>query len=183
MIATMSGTVTDTKGHSIILSVVGIGFTIHMTQYDIDALHIGDEVTLYTHLALREHAVDLYGFADEKTLSFFELLLGVSGVGPRSALSITNLAPVETLMEAVAAKDISYLTRVAGVGKKMAEKVVLELKDKMPETSGAPLGEDTEILDTLIALGYKEREAKKALQSVPNTITNKDERLKAALKS
>lgn len=183
MIATMSGTVTDTKEHSITLSVVGIGFSIHMTQYDIDTLHIGDEATLYTHLALREHAADLYGFADEKTLSFFLMLLGVSGVGPRSALSITNLAPVEILMEAIATRDISYLTRVAGVGKKMAEKIVLELKDKMPETDESSLGEDTEILDTLIALGYKEREAKKALQSVPNTITDKDERLKAALKA
>jgi Holliday junction DNA helicase RuvA len=183
MIRTLQGVIQDTTETSVIVDILGFGIAVYAPSYDIAHLHVGDTVRFYTYLALRENAVDLYGFSEEKTRAFFELLLGISGVGPRSALGITNLAPVETLIDAIRGRDISYLTRVAGVGKKMAEKIVLELKDKIPEGDTVAQGDDIEILDTLIALGYKEREAKVALQKVPNTITDKDARLKAALKS
>ena len=183
MIRTITGMVTDSTEQTLTIAVLGIGFKVFVPQYEISQCAVGEEVTLHTYLALRENAADLYGFLEPQTLTFFELLLGVSGVGPRSALGITSLAAVDTLMHAIQTKDITYLTRVAGVGKKMAEKIVLELKDKVGEVDDAPrFGDDTEILDTLIALGYKEREAKSALQAVPNTITDKDARLRAALK-
>lgn len=143
---------------------------------------MGTSTTLSTHLALREHAADLYGFKDAETLQLFELLLTVSGVGPRSALGIVNLASVDTLRGAIAARDYSYLTRVAGVGKKMAEKIILELREKVGEAGDHIVHDaDTELFETLLALGYKEREAKHAIQGIPNTITNKEDRLKAAL--
>jgi len=182
MIRTISGVVQDTGEITAVIGVFGLGLSVYVPQNDLALLTIGEEVTLHTHLALRENAADLYGFKDPETLHFFELLLGVSGVGPRSALGITNLAPVSVLCDAIRARDIQYLTRVAGVGKKMAEKVVLELKDKVGEGSTEVRTDDTEILDTLVALGYKESEAKKALHAIPNTITEKDARLKAALR-
>lgn len=183
MLRTVSGTIEHIEENRVVVNVMGLGLSLFIPARDASSLHIGNTVTFQTYLALREHAVDLYGFSDTDTLSFFELLLSVSGVGPRSALGIVNLAPVGTLTDAIRARDIEYLTRVAGVGKKMAEKIVLELKDKVGGEGDAPLlDDDTEILDTLIALGYKEREAKKALQGIPNTITGKDARLKAALK-
>lgn len=183
MIRTLTGVVDDISGNTAVISVVGIGFEVSLPQNDADQLRIGQTITLHTYLALRENAADIYGFLSPETLSFFELLLTVSGVGPRSALGITNLAPVGTLCDAIHARDVSYLTRVAGVGKKMAEKIVLELKDKVQGGSETPiLDDDAEILDTLIALGYKDREAKKALQGIPNTVTGKDARLKAALR-
>jgi len=183
MIRTISGVVQTVKEESVVIGVFGLGLIVRMPKSDLLGLTEGTEVTLHTYLALRENAADLYGFINEETLHFFELLLGVSGVGPRSAISIADLAPVGVLSDAIRARDISYLTRVAGVGKKMAEKIIVELKDKV-EGEGEALirDEDTEILDTLVALGYKEREAKQALHAIPNTITDKDERLKAALK-
>ena len=183
MIRTISGAVDSVNEQSAVIGVFGLGIQVRMPRSDLMALSVGDTVTLHTYLALRENAVDLYGFVHEETLHFFELLLGVSGVGPRSAISIADLAPVGVLSDAIRARDISYLTRVAGVGKKMAEKIIVELKDKVGGEGDAPLREeDTEILDTLIALGYKEKEAKQALHAIPSDITNKDERLKAALK-
>ena len=183
MIRTISGTVNSVNEESAIIGVFGLGLIVRMPKGDLSSLKVGREITLHTYLALRENAADLYGFAEEETLHFFELLLGVSGVGPRSAINIADLAPVAVLSDAIKAKDISYLTRVAGVGKKMAEKIIVELKDKV-EGSGKALlrDDDTEILDTLVALGYKEREAKDALHNIPETITNKDERLRAALR-
>jgi len=183
MIRTISGTVDTVTEDSAVISVFGLGLIVRMPRSDLAAITEGDTVSLHTYLALRENAADLYGFVHEETLHFFELLLGVSGVGPRSAISIADLAPVAVLSDAISAKDVSYLTRVAGVGKKMAEKIIVELKDKV-EGSGETLllDGDTEILDTLVALGYKEREAKQALQKIPNTITDKDARLKAALR-
>lgn len=182
MIRTISGTVTRTTTHSVVIEVHGFGIEVFVPERDLTTLNTGVSVTLSTHLALKEHAVDLYGFADTETLQLFELLLTVSGVGPRSALGIVNLASVETLRGAIAARDHSYLTRVAGVGKKMAEKIILELREKVGEGNGHTIhGTDTELFETLLALGYKEREAKQAIQNIPNTITNKEDRLKAAL--
>lgn len=183
MIRTISGTVEAVNEEHAVVSVFGLGIMVRMPKNDLLTISKGDAVALHTYLALRENAADLYGFVAEDTLHFFELLLTVSGVGPRSALSIADLAPVGVLGDAIRAKDVSYLTRVAGVGKKMAEKIIVELKDKVEGDGDAEVrDDDTEILDTLVALGYKEREAKKALHAIPNTVTGKDARLKAALK-
>ena len=182
MIRTISGTITHTSNKSIIIDVHGFGIEVFVPEHDNTTLSEGSETTLFTHLVVREGAIDLYGFKDQKTLELFELLLTVSGVGPRSALGVVNLAPVETLAGAIGARDISYLTRVAGVGKKMAEKIILELREKVGASgTHAMRGDDAELFDTLLALGYKEREAKQVIQNIPNTITEKEDRLKAAL--
>lgn len=182
MIRTISGTVTSSRPNSVIIDVHGFGIEVFVPERDGLTFPEGDSVTLHTHLNPKESAIELYGFKDKETLELFQLLLTVSGVGPRSALGIVNLAPVDTLRGAIAARDHTYLTRVAGVGKKMAEKITLELREKVGEATDHNMrGEDAEVFETLVALGYKEREAKQALQNIPNSLTTKEERLRAAL--
>ncbi|MFA7309888.1 MAG: Holliday junction branch migration protein RuvA, partial [Candidatus Paceibacterota bacterium] len=142
-------------------------------------------VALWTYLAVREDALDLYGFSHEEELRFFELLLSVSGIGPKSALAVLDIASVETLRSAISAANANYLTTVSGIGKKTAEKIVLELKDKMPK--GAPgsasaLRGDQEALEAMRALGYSASEARDALREVPVEIEGGSDRLRAALK-
>lgn len=183
MIRTITGHVIETYDQAVLVLVNGFGLYVHVPTHHAITLSPESPITLHTHLVVKDSGPELYGFSDESTRAFFELLLTVSGVGPRSALGITNLAPVETLSDAIYAKDIQYLTKVAGVGKKAAEKIVLELRDKVTQSDQpAAHTDDAELLDALISLGYKEREAKEAIKQIPNTLTHKDDRLKAALR-
>jgi Holliday junction DNA helicase RuvA len=143
------------------------------------ALTVGTEATLATHLALKQDGLELYGFATAADRDFFELILSVSGIGPKTALSVLRKAPREALEGAIGTRDLNYLTKVVGLGKKGAEKMLVELADKVGPQSHSR--EDGEVFDTLVALGYTEREARKALQGIPENITGKDARLKAAL--
>ena len=140
---------------------------------------MGSEATLATHLALKQDGLELYGFADSADRDFFELILTVSGVGPKTALSVLRKAPREALEGAIGKRDLAYLTKVVGLGKKSAEKMLVELADKIGPHSHSR--EDGEVFDTLVALGYTEREARKALQAIPENLVGKDIRLKAAL--
>ena len=119
-------------------------------------------------------------------LELFEILIGISGIGPKSALGVLAIAPVDTLRKAIASGDTSYLTRVSGIGKKMAEKIVLELKEKLAGkgvTVEAPeLKEEADALEALISLGYSQREAREALSSVPQEIISVEKRVREALK-
>ncbi len=132
-------------------------------------------------MAVKQDGIELYGFTDAADRTFFEQLLTVSGVGPKTALSILTRAPRESLQNAIAGRDISYLTRVAGLGKKAAEKLAVELSEKVTPTADTQGGVDAEVIDTLVALGYTEREARGALSRVPLHVSGTDARLKAAL--
>ncbi len=132
------------------------GFGIHVATPTLSGLALGQEATLATHLAVKQDGMDLYGFQDPLDRDFFEKLLTVSGVGPKTALSILRRSPRAQLENAIAKRDINYLTRVAGLGKKSAEKLAVELSEKM-ESNGSAQGEDGEVFDTLVALGYTER--------------------------
>ncbi len=179
MIRRVKGEVLSQSMPSIVVEVFGVGLEVLVC--DGSLYKEGDEVVLFTHLAVKQDGMDLYGFPSPLDLSFFERLISVSGIGPKTALSILRRAPREHIQNAIAARDIAYLTRVVGLSKKSAEKISVELSDKM-EMKEHQVGEDGEVLDTLIALGYTEREARKALLAVPHTITNKEERLRTALK-
>jgi Holliday junction DNA helicase RuvA len=162
---------------SAVVEVAGFGIEVRMPSPQ--ALAVGSEATLATHLALKQDGLELYGFATAADRDFFELILSVSGIGPKTALSVLRKAPREALEGAIGKRDLNYLTKVVGLGKKGAEKMLVELADKVGPHSHSQ--EDGEVFDTLVALGYTEREARKALQSIPENITGKDERLKAAL--
>ncbi|MEO6536885.1 MAG: Holliday junction branch migration protein RuvA [Candidatus Paceibacterota bacterium] len=179
MIRQIRGTVLSNEPGGSVIEVAGWGVFVHMAVSDMPAP--GAEASLMTYLAVGQSGLDLYGFTDALDRRFFEQLLTVSGVGPKTALSILSRAPREALEGAIGKRDISYLTRVVGLGKKAAEKLAVELSEKM-ELSATPHDDaDAEVFDTLVALGYTEREARKALATIPLHVSGRDARLKAAL--
>lgn len=145
-----------------------------------------DEVfSLWTHLHVREDALELYGFTEYAELEFFEMLIQISGIGPKSGLGILGVAPLDTLKKAISSGETSYLTKVSGIGRKTAEKIVLELRDKMGEMTegaGTIFKEDQDVLGALQSLGYSKYESREALKQVPETIKGTSNRIKEALK-
>lgn len=185
MIGYIEGDVRAVKAGFAIISCSGVGYKVAATRDTLAKLPIGGRTSLWTHLAVRETALDLYGFMDEEELYFFDLLLTVSGIGPKSALAILDIATTETLRSAISQGNAGYLTNVSGIGKKTAEKIILELKDKVGlggmGKSGALKG-DEEALEAMRSLGYSPQEARDSLRKVPNDITGSNDRLREALK-
>ena len=179
MIRQIRGKVLGVGPTSAVIEVAGFGIEVHMGTPE--ALSVGNEASLATHLVLKKDGLELYGFSDVADRNFFELILTVSGVGPKTAISVLRRAPREALEGAIGKRDLVYLTKVVGLGKKSAEKMLIELADKVDPSAHDDA--DGEVFDTLVALGYTEREARKALQGMPSTITGKEARLKAALSS
>ncbi len=189
MIGYLEGTVSAVRAGFAIISVQSVGYKVFMTRELLATLKTSaggkKGVALWTHLAVRENILDLYGFYSEGELRLFELLLTVSGIGPKSALAILDIASVETLRSAISGGNASYLTKVSGIGKKTAEKIVLELRDKVgtaAESTDASLRGDEEALEAMRALGYSQAEARDALRKVPPGIEKSSDRLRAALK-
>jgi len=173
MIASLHGKV-DTLGSDwAIINVNGVGFQVFMPTSTLSAIGVvGKEVQLYTHLHLREDNVALYGFASMEELSLFHLLIGVSGLGPRLALAMLSGMSVEHLVTAIATGSVELLTVVPGIGKKVATRIILELKEKIgagwittPATQLAR--ENTDVLAALTTLGYSASEAAKAVATLP----------------
>lgn len=177
MIRAIRGTVLSTSPVSAIIEVAGFGVEVRMTTPG--ALSPGKEAVLATHLAVKQDGLELYGFVDAADRDFFELIMQVPGVGPKTALSVLRKGSRESIAGALSKRDLEYLTKVVGLGKKSAEKMLAELADRVGPSSHDSA--DGEVFDTLVALGYTEREARKALQSIPDTASGKDARLKAAL--
>ena len=172
MIGSLEGTISHTEIGFVILSVGGVGYKVHIPLQmagELEARRAGgkETVRLWTHLAVREDALDLYGFEDRESLNFFEMLIKISGIGPKSALNIISISSLANLKQAVSEGDLPYLTKISGIGRKTAEKIVLELRDKIP-ASGAPtssLQSETDALEALESLGYNRKEAQDALRA------------------
>jgi len=185
MIGFLEGTVRAIRAGYLLVTVGGVGYKVAALKEALARTKEGAQIALWTHLAVREDALDLYGFTDEEELRFFELLLTVSGIGPKSALAVLDIASVETLRSAIVSGNASYLTNVSGIGKKTAEKIVLELKDKVSAgdtTSAKTMRGDEEALEAMRALGYSAAEARDALRKVPSEIESGSERLREALR-
>lgn len=187
MISHLSGAVFSKGLKDVIIDVQGVGFRVFCGAETIEKIpESGGKVNLWTHQAIREDAHELYGFLYKEELEFFELLIGISGIGPKSALGVMALAPLDILKRAIAAGEITYLTKVSGIGKKMAQKIILELREKLAgqsETSGGELARDADVLEALISLGYSRTQARGALQKVPSTIVSTNDRIKEAIKT
>jgi Holliday junction DNA helicase RuvA len=179
MIREIRGTVLAIDSTGVTVDVSGWGIFVFLAAPD--TMTLGSTVSLKTYLAVKQDGIDLYGFQTEEDRTFFEMALTVSGVGPKSALSLLRRATRESLESAISKRDIGYLTRVVGLSKKAAEKLAVELSEKIVNKDATHGGEDSEVFDTLIALGYTEREARKTLADLPSSIEGKDARLKAAL--
>jgi len=186
MIGHIEGRVIFKGERHVVVDASGIGYKVFLPLSALKASTVGNAASFWTHLHVREDTTDLFGFLYPSELEFFEMLIGISGIGPRSALGVMALAPVDTIKKAIAVGDTSYLTKVSGIGRKTAEKIVLELKEKMGfgrvSYDGAELQHDADILDALVALGYSSTQARDALGHIPASIQGRETRLKEALK-
>ncbi|MDE0180418.1 MAG: Holliday junction branch migration protein RuvA [Caldilineaceae bacterium] len=168
-------------------AAAGIGLRVFTPEPTAARCLVGDPVGLHTHLHVRENELSLYGFEQQDELAIFEALLGVSGVGPKVALAALGVLTPESLRLAVSNQEPGILARVPGIGKRTAEKVVVELKDKLAPAEGdlaalatAP-DADAEVMEALTSLGYSVVEAQRALQQIPADVTGVEERLRLAL--
>ncbi len=187
MISKLTGFISDVGDRSITLDVSGVGYEIFLSVGTLAGMLPGDmPTTIYTHMHVREQSMELFGFLTNDTKKFFELMLSVSGVGPRSALSILDVAPTEVLVGAIMQGDASYLTKVSGVGRKTAEKIVLETKDKISklgiEGDTRTAQGDSDALAALQTLGYTLMQARDVLKNLPPEIVDTNEKIKFALK-
>lgn len=184
MIGLIEGKIELNTDRFVIVNVNGVGYKVFISGNTLKTLpKKGEKVKLYTFLYVRENIMDLYGFLNPKELEFFELLTSISGIGPKGALSILTVASVDILKRAITNEESSILTKVSGIGKKMAEKIILELKSKVgDEFLGKGIGVDSEAIDALMGLGYKLQEAREVLKKVPKDIEGVENRVKEALK-
>ncbi len=187
MISFIRGTVMLKTERFVVVETNGIGYRVFLSSAALATLAEGEEIRLYTHLAVRENeTIELYGFLGPKELLFFDVLLNVQGVGPRSALAILGEATVDDLELAIASGDDQVLTRVAGIGKKKAQKIIFELKEKyegMALVMGDSAGASSDLLDILKKLGYSDKEAREAARHIPNDAATIEEKVKAALRN
>lgn len=186
MIASLSGTIIEIDSKFIILEVNNIGYKIFVTNDVLHTLKQGSQSKFHTHLAVREDAMDLYGFLTQKEKTMFELLITVSGIGPRGALNVLSSVSIEALINAVNSGSTSHLIKISGIGRKTAEKIVLELKDKLglltDENNTVGLSSDADAIEALKMLGYGPDEAREALKKVDRNIQDTGEKVKFALK-
>ncbi|MCX6752526.1 MAG: Holliday junction branch migration protein RuvA [Candidatus Nomurabacteria bacterium] len=179
MIGSIKGKIILKKEKFLVVETAGVGYKISVspdTLLKVDALRLrlGQNeapVSFWIHTHVREDAFDLYGFLEYPELEFFEMLLSVSGIGPKSALAILGITSVETLRKAIGTGDTSYLTKVSGIGRKTAEKIILELRDKMGDKTEGEIGSaslqgDMDSMEALKSLGYSQSEAREALKKV-----------------
>jgi Holliday junction DNA helicase RuvA len=184
MISKITGEIIHKADKFIIIETNGIGYKVYGTTELISKVKEAETAKIWTYLAVRENALDLYGFSDKKELDFFELLITISGVGPKTALNILNVANVDSLRKAISTGETAHLTKVSGLGKKMADKIVLELKGKLGSYEEINLGlkEEIDALEALKSLGYSHKESREALQEIDKSHTTTSARVKAALK-
>lgn len=188
MFAFLSGQIQLKTEKYIILEANGVGFKVFCSARTLSKLpQSSGQVKVFTHLSIKETGWELYGFLTHKELELFELLISISGIGPKTALTILGDVSVDDLEEAIVLGDETILDKVSGIGKKMAQRIILELKSKVKKlTKGvgeeSKLVTDIEAIDALVALGYRVSEARQALQKVPATVKGIEARIKEALK-
>lgn len=186
MIHNLSGKITRKAINFVVVETGGIGFKIFVSAKDLEAMPGTGEVKLFTHLHVREDMLQLYGFLSQTDLELFEKFNEISGIGPKSALGILGIAKTENLIAAINEGKTDLLTRVSGIGKKTAERVVLELKGKLDfKISPRALSlmeSDVELEETLISLGYSRQQAKSAISKIDPALNDFKERLKEALR-
>lgn len=192
MIATLSGTVSEKLSELVVIEVNGVGYGLFVAAEDYGRLTPAREAKLYIFEQIRENTHDLYGFLKLETKSLFELLLNVNGVGPRMALNMLSVGTADEVRQAIASGDVKFLQSASGVGKRVAERVVVDLKDKVGlagvdlQSSGLLQADSLllkdEAIEALVSLGYTPQDAAQVLKSVDSKLSTQ-ERVKLALKA
>ncbi|HOZ36921.1 MAG TPA: Holliday junction branch migration protein RuvA [bacterium] len=187
MISYLKGSLLSKNSKAITLLVNNIGYQIFVPATLLSKVKVGEDLELYTHLRHSEDAMSLFGFILPEELRFFELLITISGVGPKTALGVLESAKMSDLKKAILRDDPAILYKVSGIGKKTAERIVVELKNKL---DALPVSEkeidlsesDTEAFDALVSLGYNERDVREALKKLPPDAIKMEDQIKQALK-
>lgn len=188
MFSYLNGKVALLSDKYVVIDVNGVGYKVYIPERAKNTISkIGEEVKLYTHTVanMNEGTFDIYGFTDPDDLHVFLLLTSISGVGPSLANSLISSLDAHTIQSAILTEDYEYLSRIPRVGKKTAQRIVLELKSKvdvLPGIDGSGFQADTEAVDALVALGYSKFQAQKALNELPKDIKKSEEKIKEALK-
>jgi Holliday junction DNA helicase RuvA len=191
MIATLSGKITEKHLNNVVVEVAGIGYEVLVTDETLSKMQLNEDVKLQIYEHIRENMYDLYGFLDKTIKLLFIQLINVNGVGPKAGLNILSIGPVDQVKKAIAGGDIKFIQSATGVGKKVAERVVIDLKDKVGLISTADektllmseelIAED-EAIQALMSLGYTTIDAVKAVENIDTNLTV-SERVRLALKS
>ncbi|MEI8269834.1 MAG: Holliday junction branch migration protein RuvA [bacterium] len=199
MIGSIKGKIILQKDKFVIVEQGGIGYKIYVSTDTLDRLahstgstsslqasseqnETNSFVSFWIHTHIKEDAQDLYGFLEYDELEFFEMLIGVSGIGPKGALTILSVAPIEILKKAIGTGDTMYLTKISGIGRKTAEKMVIELRDKVgKENESGSMQQDIDVMEALKSLGYTQNETREALKKVSSEI-DLNSKIKEALK-
>ncbi|MBI5139763.1 Holliday junction branch migration protein RuvA [Candidatus Nomurabacteria bacterium] len=186
MIGSIRGKIILKTDKFLILETAGVGYKINVSPDVLSKTKKLDEkISLWIHTHVREDILDLYGFEERQELEFFEMLINVSGIGPKGAIAILGIATIDTLKKAISTNDLAYLTKISGIGKKTAEKIVIELRDKVGKgengKEGFSLQGELDALEALKSLGYSQMEAREALKKV-SVGTDTNTKIREALK-
>ena len=185
MIGSIKGKIVLKTEKFLVLETAGVGYKVSVSPETLSKSPKAggrEDLFLWTHLQVREDSLDLYGFLKREELQFFEMLLSVPGVGPKGALAILGIATLSNLRQAISTSDTSYLTKISGIGRKTAEKIVIELRDKVGnEKEGGSLQGELDAMEALKSLGYSQNEAREALKKV-NTELDTNKKIKEALR-
>ena len=187
MISFLDGTIKAVRKNYIVVMTDYVGYKVHVTPQILLNVRQTQKISLFTHTYVREDQLALYGFSTLNELEFFEMLLGVSGIGPKSALAIMSVGDLEVIKNGILNQDTAVFTQVSGVGRKTAERLIIELKDKVADgkivsEDGAPSAH-ADVIEVLMALGYSRTEAREALMAVPGDITVSEDKIRFALRS
>lgn len=187
MIGYLQGTVIFKDSHILLINVGGVGYKVFTPLSVITSINLNDKLSVFTFTHVKDDAIELYGFPTQKDLLFFELLLGVSGVGPKTALSVFGRGKLSQIKEAVVKGDVDFFMAVPRLGRKNAQKIIIELRPKLGSLAELDLtvegSESKELIDALKSLGYDREEAKEAYKSIKDLEGTTEQKLRQALKA
>lgn len=195
MISYLEGTIKFINQKNIcVLTSSGVGYEVQIDKNQIENFTLDQNISLHIYTQVREDAFELYGFVSRSEKIMFEQLTSISGIGPKSALQILTLSGAQVLYEQVIKNNVGYLTQISGIGKKIAEKIVLELKDKLPkiafefnavdaENNNANMSENMDVFEALKSMGYTPKEAKDAVANITDNTMTLEQKIKFALKN
>ena len=186
MIATLRGTVEYRNDPYLVIEVNGVGYKVYATTNVLSTSAPSSTIKVFIYTHVKEDALDLYGFATQNELKLFELLLSVSGIGPKTAVGVFSVGSASEIITAVQNGNVDFFTTVPRLGKKNAQKLIIELKNKLGGTVDLDLSEgdtnSTDIISALKSFGFSDTEARGAIKSIDSTVTTDEEKIKLALK-
>lgn len=187
MIGMLTGKLALRDGSSIIMDVNGVGYKVLASSQIHASSHIGDTLTIFIHTHVREDALDLFGFQTSNDLKVFELLISVNGIGPKTAMGIFSVGSREEILRAIQKADVDFFTGVPRLGKKNAQKIIIELKNKLGSTEELDLTEGGEgvsdVVTALTGMGFSEKEARTAVKEIGESGKSTSEKVRLALKA